>query len=136
MATWVDYNNDGQMDLFIATGEGRDYWDLWFKNITLPNSFKMFKNMGNTNNWLNIRLVGTKSNREGIGAKIMLKTKEGVQYHEVNHGSNGFTQDVLPTHFGLGKVQTIDYIKVKWPSGTEQTILEPTVKKTLTIIES
>src|SRR6202043_297656 len=71
---------------------------------------------GNKQNWIKVKLIGTKCNRTAIGARVRVVTGNHVQIDEVHSGSSVMSQGDLRLHFGLGKVQTIDLIEVKWPT--------------------
>jgi PKD repeat protein len=111
-AAWCDYNNDGFIDLitggkspFIAEGSG-------------SYEIHLFKNNGNKNNWLKIRLSGTESNNAGIGARIILTTNLGTQYKQVDGGTGSHSQqNGLVVHFGLGSATTVSQVNVEWTSG-------------------
>ena len=67
-------------------------------------------------NWIKIKLVGTKCNRTAIGARVRMVSGNHAQMDEVRSGSSVMSQSDLRLHFGLGKVQTVDLIEVKWPT--------------------
>jgi hypothetical protein len=69
------------------------------------------------NHWLTLKLVGTKSNRSAIGARVFCTTGEHQQMEEVRSGGSFYSQNDLRIHFGLGKAARIDKLQVNWPSG-------------------
>ncbi len=71
---------------------------------------------GNKQNWIKIKLIGTKCNRTAIGARVRVVTGKHAQTDEVRSGSSVMSQSDLRLHFGLGQVQTVDLIEVKWPT--------------------
>src|SRR5579864_3521226 len=71
----------------------------------------------NANHWIAIRAVGTKSNRDGIGARIRVKSPGRVLVDEVRSGSSYISNSDMRVHFGLGKSDRIDWVEVRWPSG-------------------
>jgi hypothetical protein len=71
---------------------------------------------GNKQNWIKIKLVGTKCNRTAIGARVRVITGKHIQMDEVHSGASVMSQSDLRLHFGLGKVETVDLIEVKWPT--------------------
>ena len=77
---------------------------------------------GNSNNWINIRLVGKHNNRDGIGSKVIVNAGGVRQISEVKSGSSYASGSDLRLMFGLGDVSVIDSVKVKWQNGTEQII--------------
>lgn len=114
-AAWGDYDNDGFLDLFVTNGE--DNTDF----IRGPQF--LLHNGGNENNWLKVKLVGTVSNRQGLGAKVTVQTGRVKQYREMN-GADGhfYGQGSTPLHFGLGAARRIQGITVQWPSGLIQSV--------------
>ena len=73
---------------------------------------------GNRNRWLRVKLVGTKSNRDGIGAKVTVTLPGGAkQWGVVKTGSSYASQSELPLTFGLGSAKGVESIEVTWPSG-------------------
>jgi hypothetical protein len=69
------------------------------------------------NHWVAIHTVGTKSNRDGIGARIRLKTATRVLVEEVRSGSSYISNSDMRVHFGLGSTAKIEWIEIRWPSG-------------------
>lgn len=99
----ADFDNDGDID--IVTNNSGDYASL------------LRNDGGNANHWLTVLLIGTKSNRDGIGASLKL-TSEGVAHVEQAKGGMGYMSASDPRiHFGLGKNTTIQSLEVTWPSG-------------------
>ena len=77
---------------------------------------------GTARNWIKIRLVGTKSNRTGVGARLSVTTvaegKPFLQIEEVRSGGSYYSQNDLRIHFGLDRAAKADAVEVRWPSGT------------------
>ena len=71
---------------------------------------------GNKQNWIKIKLVGTKCNRTAIGARVRVITGKHIQMDEVHSGTSVMSQSDLRLHFGLGKAETVDLVEVKWPT--------------------
>jgi len=71
---------------------------------------------GNRQNWIKIKLLGTKCNRTAIGARVRVTTGKHTQMDEVHSGTSVMSQSDLRLHFGLGKAETVDSIEVKWPT--------------------
>jgi len=124
---WADYDNDGFLDLFVARG-----------GDTFPSVNLLYRNNGNSNAWLKVRLVGTVSNRSAIGAKVRVHATIGGktfwQLREINTG-DGFSAGPLDAHFGLGDATNVDTLRIEWPSGTVQEFPNIAPKQTLTITE-
>ncbi len=101
-AAFGDYDNDGDMDALVL-------------NLNdLPSLLR--NDGGNKQNWIKIKLVGTKCNRTAIGARVRVVTGKHAQMDEVHSGTSVMSQSDLRLHFGVGKVTTIDLIEVKWPT--------------------
>jgi hypothetical protein len=71
---------------------------------------------GNKKNWIKVKLLGTKCNRTAIGARVRVIAGKHIQMDEVNSGTSVMSQSDLRLHFGVGKIETIDAIEVKWPT--------------------
>lgn len=113
-SAYGDYNNDGFTDAVVISDGAR------LTGVKLPN--RLYKNRPNGNNWITIKLAGTSSNRDGIGARIVVKTSTNAQVREVAAGSSFLSQNSLWQTFGLGNNKNIEEIVVKWPSGVTQTL--------------
>jgi len=77
----------------------------------------LVNDLRNGNHWIAFRTIGGKSNRDGIGAKIMVKAGARTFIDEVRSGSSYISQSDMRVHFGLGSVTKIDWVQVRWPSG-------------------
>ena len=120
-ACFADYDNDGKVDAFEV--------NLGAKG-TLVHNVSI-----NTGHWAAIKLVGTKSNRDGIGAKVEVIAAGKRQTAERVAGTGYLSQDDSRMHFGLGAATTIDKLIVHWPSGREQTLEKLGVDRVLTVEE-
>lgn len=80
----------------------------------------LLKNTGARQNWVTVRLMGTKSNRSAIGARVTVEAGGRRQMDEVMSGGSYYSQNDLTLHFGLGKAAGIDRLHVRWPNGLEQ----------------
>lgn len=99
----------------------------------------LYRNNGNANAWLLVRLIGTVSNRSAIGAKVRARAtiggKEFWQLREISGGSGYCSQNDLRAHFGLGDATQVDTLRIEWPSGIVQELRDVPVNRILTVIE-
>ena len=112
--TFGDYDDDGDLDIYVPVG-GAFVGDQW------PNLF--YRNQGNANQWLVIKTVGVKSNRDGIGAKVTVTAGNLKLYAEVSGGCGFGSTNSLPVEFGLGNHAKAEQVKIEWPSGHVDTLL-------------
>jgi hypothetical protein len=78
------------------------------------------KNRKAGGNFLNVAVRGTKSNRSGIGSRVVVTAGQRKMIGEVMSGGSYYSQNSLVLHFGLGKAATVDELEIRWPSGTVQ----------------
>ncbi|MBK1877374.1 protein kinase domain-containing protein [Pelagicoccus mobilis] len=125
---WIDYDNDGDLDLFVTNG--------FYKELGETN--ELFRNDNHRNSWIVLTLVGTRSNRDAIGAKVWASARingnEVTQLREIHCSGNGSNGD-LRVHFGLGNARKIDLIRIQWPLGHLQELKKVPAKQFLTITE-
>ncbi len=116
-AVVVDLDADGRPDIVVSVlGERPELWH----NTT-----------ANGNHWLDLRLIGTKSNRDGLGALVQIGTQWNHQTSSV-----GYASSVLaPVHFGLGAQSVVPVIEIEWPSGVKQTLRNVSGDRTLEVRE-
>jgi PKD repeat protein len=124
---WGDYNNDGFLDLLT---EG-----------TYPyqgtRETHLFKNQGNSNNWLQMRLKGVLSNTAAIGARVYLTAGSVTQMREVGGDAGGHAfQNSFNVEFGLGTSTKADDIKIVWPSGVVQVMKNVNANQILNVTEN
>jgi enediyne biosynthesis protein E4 len=101
-AAFGDYDNDGDIDVVILNmGE-------------MPSLLR--NDGGNKQNWIKIKLIGTKCNRTAIGARVRVVIGTHSQIDEVHSGSSVMSQSDLRLHYGLGKSELVDLVEVKWPT--------------------
>ena len=120
-ACFADYENNGKVGAYVV--------NLGAKGTLVRNTST------NTGHWIAVKLVGTKSNRDGIGARIEVDAAGKRWTAERVAGSGYLSQDDGRVHFGLGALSTIDKLTVKWPSGREQTLERLDVDRVLTVQE-
>ena len=126
---WFDANNDGFLDLYVSNGNDA---------ATARTANYFYRNTPNGNHWLQVRLVGTTSNPQGIGAKVRARASIGGrvpwQRRDITAGdaSNG---NQLCAHFGLGDATNVMTLRIEWPSGTVQELTDVAANQMLTILE-
>jgi FG-GAP-like repeat/ASPIC and UnbV len=109
-----DWDRDGDVDLFVQTGgavDGDRYHDI------------LFQNPGQQNHWLTFKLVGTKTNRAAIGARIKLVTggERPLTIHRLVSSGSSFGANALEQTIGMGKSKRVAHLEIHWPtSGTTQ----------------
>jgi hypothetical protein len=116
-----DIDNDGDVDIVVN--------DL----DSVPQLLR--NDGGNKNNWIIVKTIGTKSNRNGIGAKVKVVSGDLIQLDEVRSGGSYISQNDLKLHFGLEKRTSVDQIQVRWPSGAVDTLTNVAVNKVVTVKE-
>ena len=119
-----DYNNDGFIDMLVVSS--------YLETKALH---RLYQNQGNNNHWITIQLMGTKSNRDGVGARITVTTQGKSQIREVVSGSSFVSQNSLWQTFGLESSSTVDTIEIRWPSGIVQTLKNTKVNQKIVITE-
>jgi enediyne biosynthesis protein E4 len=98
-----DLWNDGRQSVLISNGNAKPF--LLINDVRLPN------------HWVAFRLVGTRSNRDAIGAKVTVKVGKRTLVDEVRSGSSYISSSDMRIHFGIGRAAKIDGVEVRWPSG-------------------
>lgn len=98
----LDYDQDGFVDIVL-------------RNYAQP--AQLLRNLGGQEHWLEIKLVGTESNRDAVGARLTLIAGGKRQVREVHAGSSYLSASSLVQHFGLGDDVAVDSLEVRWPSG-------------------
>jgi len=117
----ADIDNDGDLDLLIGNvGQTADL---------------LRNDGGNNNNSLSIRTVGSKSNRDGIGARLKLTVGGKVLLQEVKAGSSYLSQNDLRVHFGMGKAPRAERLEIRWPSGAVEVLQDVEANQILTVTE-
>src|SRR5437870_8627079 len=107
-SAFADFDNDGKIDIAVsALGEPAELW----QNVS-----------PDVNHWLVLKLIGTRSNRDGIGAKIQL----GNQFNHMTTAVGYASSSSAGVHFGCGQLDKIERIEIRWPSGVVQVL--PTVR--------
>jgi enediyne biosynthesis protein E4 len=121
-----DYDNDGWQD-FVVNNNGE--------------AAQLFRNMGGSataaakNHWLAVHLVGAKSNRDGLGAKLKLVSSDFVSFDQAKGGMSYCSAQDPRIYFGLGSHTKIDSLEITWPSGTVDVIRNPSPDQIITVEE-
>jgi len=123
----ADYDNDGFIDLFITNS--------FDSGATQYGPSQIFRNLGNNNHWLEIDLQGSVSNRDGIGARILLTAGGVTQLREQNNGMHRYSQNHQRLHFGLGTNTLVEKIEVEWPRGIKQVLRNLAVDRIIRVFE-
>lgn len=103
-----DLNGDGRLDVVVSA-------------INAPAEIWINESPGN-NHWLELKLQGTKSNRDGIGARIKVVSGSDLQYNQMSTSAGYASSSAGPIHFGLGTHKSVDLVEIRWPSGIVQTL--------------
>jgi hypothetical protein len=120
-ACFGDYDNDGKVDAFLV-------------NLGAPATV-LHNNTQNNNHWLSLKLIGKRSNRDGIGAHIEVLARGRKYFAERIAGSGYLSQDDGRVHFGLGSANKVEKVTIRWPGGQEQVLDNVAVDRVLTVEE-
>ncbi|MBI1224290.1 MAG: T9SS type A sorting domain-containing protein [Bacteroidetes bacterium] len=118
-----DLNHDGFLDLYTSSN---------FSNV----NDKLWMNNGNAKHWLAVRLQGTASNRNGVGARVKAYGAWGMQVREIRAGESYGISNSLTAFFGLGNYTQVDSVVVNWPSGQTDVLVNPSSNQYMLIEES
>lgn len=116
-----DLDGDGRVDV-VVTALGKDA-EIWMNRSS------------KSGHWLDVSLRGTKSNRDGIGARIKVVTKNGTQYNHMTTSVGYASSSDVPVHFGLGADARAESITVSWPSGVVQALHDVAADQVLKVTE-
>ena len=119
-AAYADIDNDGALDVLVTTNAGR---------------VLLFHNGGGTNRSVRVKLVGTKSNRDGIGSVVRVLSGKDQQSQTLHSGSSYLSASELVLTFGLGQAAKADSIEVRWPSGQVDKLTNVSAGQTITVQE-
>jgi len=122
-AAYADVFNEGRLDILLSTNAGPTHL---FRNVA----------KGNANHSLRIRLTGTKSNRDGIGALVRLTSSDGTQVQMLRSGSSFLAASELTLTFGLGQQSKADVLEILWPSGRTDKLVNVSAGQTITVGEA
>jgi hypothetical protein len=116
-----DLWNDGRLSIVVS-------------NMNAPPSL-LVNQVRNANHWITIRAVGTKSNRDGIGARIRVKVGARTLANEVRSGSSYISSSDMRVHFGLGVAAKVEWIEIRWPSGLVERFADVAVDRIQSLTE-
>jgi enediyne biosynthesis protein E4 len=119
---YADVFNDGRLDVLLSTNAGASHL---FRNTAA----------GNANHSVRLKLMGTKSNRDGIGAVVKLTTPDGTQTQMLRSGSSYLAANELALTFGLGQLSKADAVEIRWPSGQVDKLSDVSAGQTLMVTE-
>ena len=121
-AAFGDLDNEGKIDAVVTVLNGSP--EIWMNRSR------------NHNHWIVLKLVGVKSNRDGLGTKIKITTSLGSQYNEATTAVGYNSSSDKRVHFGLGSATVVDAIELIWPSGIKQYLKNVKADQILTVTES
>jgi hypothetical protein len=116
----ADFDNDGAVEILVNNSHDRP---------------SLLKNYGEHGNWILLKLEGTKSNRDAIGARVTLRVGNHQQTQEVRSGGSYVSQSDFRLHFGLGPASKVDLVEIRWPSGLVQRLENVAVNRIVRIRE-
>src|SRR5438552_7572199 len=102
-----DYDRDGRLDLLV-------------RNYRQP--AELLHNVGPARHWIEVKLIGVRSNRDAVGARLQLRTAQGMQTREVHAGSAYLSGQSLIQHFGLGMHSEPADVRIAWPAGAHSAL--------------
>lgn len=117
-----DIDNDGRVDVVVTSNDG----PAWVLKNETPGGC----------HWITLKLIGVKSNHDGIGAQVEISTDSGKQFATVSTAGSYQSSSDPRVHFGLGSAAFVKSIHVRWPSGTVQTLEDAKADQTLTVTET
>jgi len=121
-AAFLDFNSDGCLDIVVHNLSQRP---------------RLLQNLCNSDNgWIKVKLRGSNSNMDAIGARVEIIANNIRQIREISAGSSQMSQNMLEAHFGVGKVKTINSLTIHWPSGNIDVMKDVEANQSLVIVES
>jgi hypothetical protein len=123
-----DFNNDGFEDVYAGYGDGYVNGDPSFPD-------RLWMNTPNGNHWFNVNLRGVVSNRDAVGAKVIITGPWGTQVREVHAGESYGITNTFTCHFGLGQSAYVTTMTIQWPSGQVDTYNDLSADQSITVVE-
>src|SRR5262249_18131746 len=121
-AAFGDLDNDGDLDIVVSNCDGPAYFAR--------------NDGGNRNHWIGLELRGIKSNRDGIGSRVILTTESGkTQYNQATTTASYLSANDRRVFFGLGDETKVKQVRILWPSGIEQVLMNPTSDQIIKVEE-
>lgn len=120
-AAWGDFDNDGRPDLLLVPNTG-------------PAALLRNDSEGG-NHWLTLRLAGTRSNRDGLGASVRVRAGSATRVGYLHSGSSYLSASGLRLHFGLGTARQADEIEIRWPNGKRELLRDVPGDRIYRIVE-
>jgi hypothetical protein len=125
-AAYADVFNDGRLDVLLSTNGGTVHL---FRNVAAKDS------SSSTNHSVRFKLIGTKSNRDGIGAVVRVTSSDGTQTQMLKSGSSYLAANELVMTFGLAQLTKAEAVEIRWPSGQVDQLLSVNAGQTVTVTE-
>jgi hypothetical protein len=107
----ADFDGDGRLDITINNSNNRPT--------------VLFNNLKKSGNWMGVKLVGDQSNRDAIGAHVLLTASDKTMMRQIEAGSGYSSQAMMVAHFGIGEAEQIDGLEIRWPNGNTQKFEAP-----------
>src|SRR5438876_9461735 len=117
-----DLNGDGRLDVVVSATHAPA--EIWMNDSP------------NANHWLEIKLQGTRSNRDGIGTRIKVVTASGAQYNHMTTSVGYASSSAGPVHFGLGSNKSAELVEIRWPSGIVQKLQNVAGDRVVKVVEA
>lgn len=120
-AAFADFDNDGDMDILVSNNGSR---------------VRLLRNDGgNQGNWLSLKLVGQRSNRDGIGAQVRARVGDRLLHRQIRRAGSYLSSNDVRLHLGLGRAEKVDVLEITWPTGAVQRLDDLKSNQFLTIVE-
>lgn len=120
-SAYGDFDNDGDIDVLVM-------------NMNEP-PLLLQNNLKSENNWLKIKLIGTKSNRSAVGSRVTVKIGEKIQMQELTAQTSYYSYNDPRLHFGLGNEKKVDSLEIRWTNGQIETVKNISANQIVTIKE-